>query len=120
MQLIEALERRIASEESMFRAQLLREDVARLKQAAALAQGSPDAAAYKKAAMRLGWTPGDLRTHELRAPLEAFLDALYDAAQAGGSSEAEAKVATAWFELDRVRIERLIGCLSTPVPKPTE
>ena len=33
---------------------------------------------------------------------------------------AQARVRDAWAELTRVRVERLVGCLSTPVPKPGE
>ena len=66
MRLIETLNRRASAEESPFRAQLLREDVARLKKLRELARGSRDLAAFKTAGMRIGWTQGDARTHELR------------------------------------------------------
>ena len=109
MRLIDELERLAAAEESLFRRQLLREDVARLRKLESLAQ-SPDAQAFKKAGMRLGWTQGDARTAELAGALEALLDAVY--------AKDEARTTTAWNELHRTRMERLLGCLSTPVPKP--
>jgi hypothetical protein len=110
MRLIDELERLAAAEESLFRRQLLREDVARLRKLEALAQSAPDAAAFKKDGMRLGWTQGDARTAEIAEPLEALLAAIY-----AGEEE---RVMQAWNELHRTRMERLLGCLSTPVPKP--
>ena len=69
MQLIAHLEHLVGSEESLFRAQLLREDIARLRKLQELARKAPDAEAFKKSGMRIGWTQGDARTHELREPL---------------------------------------------------
>jgi hypothetical protein len=120
MHLVEELEQRIAQEQSLFRAQLLREDLARLNKLRVLARTAADAAAYKKTGSRIGWTPGDLRTHELRMPLDVLLDAVY-AYETGNTGDAqEARIVAAWHELHRVRMERLVGCLSTPVPKPTD
>lgn len=110
MRLIADLERQLAGEESLFRAQLLREDLARLRRLDDLKRDAADEAAFVSAGSRLGWTPGDARTAELREPLEAFLRAAF----AGD----ETRIATAWETLHRVRLERLLGCLSTPVPKP--
>jgi hypothetical protein len=116
MPLIADLERALASEESLFRRQLLREDVARLRKLEALAESSPDLEAFQKAGMRLGWTQGDARTAELREPLEQFLAAIYALGKGGDDS----RVTRAWNELHRVRMERLLGCLATPAPKPVE
>lgn len=112
MQLIAELERQLAGEESLFRAQLLREDIARLRRLEELKRDASDEAAFLKSGARIGWTPGDARTAELRGPLEAFLRAAF----AGD----EALMAPAWDELHRVRLERLLGCLSTPVPRPED
>jgi hypothetical protein len=110
MQLIADLERALAAEESLFRSQLLREDIARLRKLEELRRAAHDVEAFAKAGMRLGWTQGDARTHELREPLEALLREIYE-----GN---EARITPAWNELHRVRMERLLGCLSTPAPKP--
>ena len=120
MHLIEELERRIAEEQSLFRAQLLREDLARLSKLRELARSAADAATYGKNAFLLGWTPGNLRTHELRAPLDVLLGAVYAYETGTTGDEQEARIVAAWHELHRVRMERLVGCLSTPVPKPTD
>ena len=118
MHLIDELERLATTEPSMFRAQLLREDVGRLRKLFELAASSPDADAYRHAARRLGWTAQDARTGELTEPLDALLVAVYDAPSAASQEDADARIRDAWFDLTRIRIERLIGCLSTPVPKP--
>ena len=112
MRLLDELERLAAAEESIFRRQLLREDIARLAKLEALARSSPDIESFRKSGMRLGWTQGDTRTAELAEPLERLLQAVYAAD--------EARITPAWNELHRVRMERLTGCLATPVPKPAE
>ncbi len=117
MQLLHDLERLLAGEESLFRKQLLREDIARLRRLQALANSSPDREAFMKAGMRLGWTQGDARTAEIREPLERLLAEFYDFEKGAGP---EHRLTQAWNELSRVRLERLIGCLATPVPKPAE
>ena len=110
MRLIEDLTGWLAKEPSLFRAQLLREDIARLRKLQALAKTAPDAEAFRQAGMRIGWTQGDARTHELREPLVRLLDAVY--------ASQEEEILPAWKALHRARMERLVGCLSTPVPKP--
>jgi hypothetical protein len=119
MRLLDTLAHIAAEEESPFRAQLLREDVERLRKLETLARSAPDPASFRKAGMRAGWTQGDLRTHELRAPLEALLEAIYAYETGSAGADAEDRIEAAWRELHRARMERLVGCLSTPVPKPT-
>jgi hypothetical protein len=120
MRLIETLRRGAAEERSLFRGQLLREDVARLEKLRQLARTSADLAAFKTAGLCIGWTQGDARTHEIRAPLERLLERVYAYETLGGGHEAERKLDEAWIELHRCRMERLIGCLSTPAPKPAD
>lgn len=112
MRLIADLENLLKEEQSLFRGQLLREDIARLRKLQELAKTAPDIAAFRKSGMRIGWTQGDARTHELREPLERLLDAFY-----AGNEEL---VAHAWQALHRARMEKLVGCLSTPVPRPSD
>jgi hypothetical protein len=120
MRLLGDLERLLAQERSLFRAQLLREDLARLRKLRELAAAAADAAAFAKAGARIGWTQGDARTHELREPLERLLEAVY-AFERGKRDEAqEARIVESWDALHRARMEKLVGCLSTPVPKPAD
>ena len=121
VQLIEELRQSIGEEKSLFRAQLLREDVARLTKLTELAGSTTDADQFKRAARRLGWTSGDQRTHELAQPLDVLLDAVFAYVRASALDAAlEARIRDAWLELHRTRMERLVGCLSTPVPKPVD
>lgn len=117
MRLIEELERRVAAEESLFRAQLLREDLGRLRKLKDLA-ARLDRKDFLAQGKRIGWTQGDARTAEIEEPLERLLEAVY--AFEAGPQEAgqEVRIAECWQELHRARMERLLGCLSTPVPKP--
>lgn len=110
--LIAELERQLGGEASLFRAQLLREDIARLRRLGELKRDAADEAAFVASGSRVGWTPGDARTAELREPLEAFLRAAF----AGD----EDLMPPAWETLHHVRLERLLGCLSTPVPRPAD
>ena len=111
MQLIARLEALLGREESLFRAQLLREDIARLRKLLELAGSTQDVEAFKNAGMRIGWTQGDARTHEIREPLMRLLEAVY--------ASQEEEILRAWEALHRARMEKLVGCLSTPVPKPS-
>ena len=132
MQLIDELKQRLEGEPSLFRAQLLREDIARLNRLCELARATGEFDAFRKAAMRIGWTQGDSRTQELAEPLGAFLEAVFayyredgaaTAERSGGAARdpaQEARLVAAWNELHRVRMERLVGCLSNPVPRPTD
>jgi hypothetical protein len=118
--LIEQLWRHVADEQSLFRAQLLREDIARLTRLGELARTAADLEAFKKAGRRIGWTQGDARTSELGGALDALLEAVFAYETGSAGAEQEACIRDAWLELHRARIERLVGCLSTPVPKPVE
>ncbi|MDE1923596.1 MAG: hypothetical protein KGI55_09235 [Gammaproteobacteria bacterium] len=112
MKLSDELRQRLAAEKSFFRAQLLREDIARVETLEALAHSTPEIDAYRRAGRRLGWTPMDARTGELGAALDALIDAVRD--------EDGTRALAAWIDITRIRLERMVGCLSTPAPKPAD
>jgi len=118
LRLIAELEALAGAQESMFRAQLLREDVARLRRMCDLAHAAPDPETVAVAARRLGWTQGDQRTHELKPELDALLAAAYEHEKGAAGEEAEARLRRAWTAFTQARLEKLVGCLSTPVPRP--
>ena len=118
MRLVEDLQRRLACEPSIFRAQLLREDLARLSRLSELAAASSDRRDCAAAAMRLGWTQGDARTHEIAHVVAPLVDAVYDYEHGEEGEAIESRMREAWEDLTRERLERLVGCLSTPVPRP--
>ncbi len=103
---IDAVTAELDSEPGYFRAALLREDLARLENLLALADRADGEAAFLKAAGLAGWTPGDLRTGELKPWLDPFLRAWYGAADAG-------ELLDLWRRFDRNRLDILAGCLST-------
>lgn len=111
MRILNDMKDRSGSEESLFRAQLLREDIARLETLIALAGETDGLDAFRKAGVVIGWTPGDLRTHEIQEPLEVFLAAVFAYETEGRTAELDAAVTEAWNRLDRTRMEKLVGCL---------
>ncbi|HVL57174.1 MAG TPA: hypothetical protein VM491_11755 [Burkholderiaceae bacterium] len=120
MKLLEALERLLAQEQSLFRAQLLREDISRLRSLLERARVTPDCDEFVRAGMTAGWTQGNARTHELREPLERLLEALHAHAQGQRDDAQQADLIACWNSLNRLRMERLLGCLSTPLPRPPD
>lgn len=120
MQLIEYLEQRLSAESNLFRAQLLREDIARLRKLDTLARSALDADGYRRAGRRLGWTALDARTGELGATLDRLLDAWRDALADADNPAHEARMLDAWQELTRLRLTTMVGCLSTPIPAPSD
>ena len=118
MRLTEELEQRLVAESSLFRAQLLREDLARLARLRELAVASEDRVAFAGAARRLGWTQGDARTPELAHVLGPLLEAVYDYEHGERTEDIEIRIRDAWLALARERIERFVGCLATPVRPP--
>ncbi len=117
MKLIRELEQTLAAEESLFRAQLLKEDIARLKILQGLAKSAASLEDFRKRGLFIGWTPGDARTVELKPALEPLLTAFHSASQ--GEDGADARLAAAWQAFVVFRMERLVGCLAR-VPRPGE
>jgi hypothetical protein len=115
MRLLHDLERALAQEQSLFRTQLLKEDIARVKQLQELAETAPSLDAFVRQALLIGWTPGDARTFELRPALEPLLAAFHAACK--GEAGAQEGLAAAWRDFEALRMDRLVGCLSR-VPRP--
>ncbi|NNE24560.1 MAG: hypothetical protein HKN11_18320 [Rhizobiales bacterium] len=108
MQIRDELQSQLQCQESMFRAQLMREDIARLDKLVTLADDSQDLAAFKKAGTYIGWTQNDMMTHLLASSLDSLLDAIY--AWRAGTGD-EAAINTAWTDFCTERNEKLIKCL---------
>lgn len=102
---IDELQSLLGGEESMFRAQLLREDLARLQRLVELATKHGDREKFRKAGAQIGWTNGDLRTQELMPQLTPLLDAVYDWHRGGRAPAADQAVRAAWdaFHVERMR-----------------
>jgi hypothetical protein len=117
MELLDRLERALSAEESCFRAQLLREDVARLKALRDLARNASRQESFLEDGLRLEWTPGGQRNQQLKATLEPLLEAFYAADKSGPGADADAHLLRAWCGFDAQRMDVLVGCLSR-VPRP--
>lgn len=111
MHLIDELESLLAREESMFRAQLLREDVVRLRKLVDLAAEHDDYDAFVKAGTYIGWTNGDMRTHELKEQLGELLKAVYGYARGEATDEEDQEVRAAWDHFHVTRLRKLVHCL---------
>ncbi|MCG8547080.1 MAG: hypothetical protein MJE12_23030 [Alphaproteobacteria bacterium] len=111
MHLIDDLRKQLEQEQSLFRTQLLREDIARLERLCDLARRHADFATFAKEGAFIGWTQGDFRTHELREQLDALLKAFHDHAHGNGAGNRDAALRDAWRAFDRSRMAKLVGCL---------
>lgn len=111
MRLLEEFRRLLATEESLFRAQLLREDIAKFEKLIALAHEHTDYADFEKNGFYLEWTQSDFRTHELRDTLQRFLEAFYRHVREHQSDRSDDALQEAWESFDRDRMNKLIGCL---------
>jgi hypothetical protein len=117
LRLLAELERAIGAEESLFRRQLLREDLARLERLREIASAAADREAFLAAGRRLGWTQGDQRTGELQPALDVLLEEIFAYERGQADDAAEERIRVAWTCLIRERVEKLVGCLSNPVPR---
>jgi hypothetical protein len=117
MDLLDRLERALTELESYFRAQLLREDVARLKRLQELVGKAATEDVFLRDGLVIDWTPAGLRNGELKATLEPVLRAFFAAARAAPGAAADAELLRAWHAFDAQRMDLLVGCLSR-VPRP--
>lgn len=111
MHIIEEMESRIEGEESMFQAQLLREDVARLRKLTSLAQSEETFEAYAKKGLYIGWTQGDIHTHQLKDTINTVMTAVHAYETGGRDDEQDRAVREAWAVFHRTRLEKLVHCL---------
>lgn len=105
MRLIATLESRIAAEGSLFRRQLMKEDVARLRKLLDLKAATKNRDDFMRDGRHVGWTQGDFRTHEVEGTLAPFLEAVFDGD--------EAAIERLWGPFETDRLEKLTGCLSS-------
>ncbi|MCK5041292.1 MAG: hypothetical protein KAR62_03325 [Sphingomonadales bacterium] len=108
MFLITHLKQKLEVQDSMFESQLLREDIARLEKLVALIKTASNLDEFKKAGMVIGWTKGDLRTFELKEPLEAFINIFFEH-QTG--TEDKESVFSSWQNFNQLRRKVLLHCL---------
>ncbi len=110
MRVIDEMEQRLQSEDSMFRAQLLREDIDRLRKIESLARRHETLEAFASEGLAIGWTRGNLRTPEVEEPLRALLAAVHAYERGGRTDDRHQEVRRAWDAFDRLRLEKLVRC----------
>lgn len=112
MKLRHYLEQIASESDSYFQAHLAKEDLSKVDRLFELADAATTIEAYQKDALYLGWTPGDLRSGELKEvllPLSAAAFAYAQEAEPGDVIEEE--LLTAWKNFHDERIKVLIHCL---------
>ena len=97
--------------DSYFQAHLAKEDLVRVRRLAEMARAAETLEALRHDALYIGWTPGDLRTGELKDQLIALIDAMHAQERAPEDPAAADRLMEAWKEFHRERIRVLIHCL---------
>lgn len=110
MQIIERLQHISDTTESYFARQLYKEDAERLTRLVVLAETSADEGQYAKDALMIGWTPGDLHTHELSDVVEPLIGAVFKLCKDPENQEKEKAVTEHWNAFDAARRKRLLRC----------
>ncbi len=111
MRLTRYLEAISQNSQSYFQAHLAKEDLAKVEKLACMARERRDIETLRHDALYLGWTPGDLRTGELKEQLLPLIHAMH--AHVGNPDDADKDEALLahWKEFHQARIRVLIHCL---------
>lgn len=97
--------------DSYFQAHLAREDLVRVRRLAEMAAAIGDPEKLRHDALYIGWTPGDLRTIELKDQLLPLIDAFHAAAASPADEVVERRIMDRWKAFHEARIRVLIHCL---------
>lgn len=123
MLLVDRLRHRMQAEESYFSQHLLREDLERLERLQALAGSAVDRPAFIAAGLKIGWTPEERRTHELKPALEPLLAAIHERSTCPSAyadlNALDEQITALWQAFESLRMDRLVGCLAR-VPRPDD
>lgn len=97
--------------ESYFQAHLAREDAGRVARLAEMARAEAEVGALEKDALYIGWTPGDLRTSELKPVLIPLIRAMHAHVNAPQDDQNARELFDCWKAFHEERIKVLIHCL---------
>lgn len=111
MQLIADLEAALVDEESYFRTHLMKEDIARLRTLEGLVASTESCDDFIREGIGIGWTQNDMRTHQIKDALVAFLASFHAFETGDKAPEDNARLQAAWRTFDAERMEKLIRCL---------
>ncbi|MGE0611123.1 MAG: hypothetical protein AB7G34_16630 [Hyphomicrobiales bacterium] len=111
MRLIEELRKRLEIEQSPARAQLVREDIARLSKLETMAIEHEDMAEFVGAGLYIGWTRDDMRTHEVKEELTLLMEAIHARRHGQADAIMEGRIIDAWIAFNQARMKKLVHCL---------
>ena len=111
MKLIDHLKSVISRNEGIVQTQLAREDLERVEKLRELAQTATDYAIMEKEGLYIGWTKGDIRTHELSDPIKALMHAVYDYENGGDKTVLDERIMEIWAAFHTLRLKVLVHCL---------
>ena len=111
MRLIKHLETVAEAHESYVQRHLAKEDLSRIVKLRGLAQTHKELKTLKKEALYIGWTKGDMRTHELSEPLNALMEAIHDFEIGGSGEKRDTAIMGAWSQFHALRMKILVHCL---------
>lgn len=97
--------------ESYFQQHLAKEDLARVGRLAEMARAAESLEALQHDGLYIGWTPGDLRTGELKEQLLPLIEAMHAALEAPDDADLQLTLLDAWKAFHEARIKVLIHCL---------
>ncbi len=111
MKLIRALETVINEGDSFIQIHLAKEDLARVKKLCELAKTAQTPQEMEKDGLYIGWTQGDIRTHELADDLKPLIRAIYDFEKLDGPAEIDDRIMKYWANFHTNRLKTLVHCL---------
>ncbi len=111
MQLVKTLNNIISGDAGYVQTQLAKEDLARVKKLQELAKTCQNEAEMIKQGLYIGWTNGDIRTHELATPLKQLIKAIYSYENGQASESLDQKIMDIWAGFHKLRLKTLIHCL---------
>ena len=111
MQLIQTLNNIINGDAGYVQTQLAKEDLKRLEKLQELAKSCENEAEMQKQGLYIGWTNGDIRTHELAVPLKQLIKAIYAYENGEKTAELDDKITNIWVNFHQLRLKVLIHCL---------
>ncbi len=111
MKLIRALEAVINGDGGYIQSCLAKEDLARVEKLCELAKTVQSPQEMEKEGLYIGWTQGDMRTHELADDLKPVIRAIYDYEKQGHPEEIDDRIMTYWAKFHTNRLKTLVHCL---------
>ncbi len=110
MDIITHLTTVIDTSDSYVQSYLAKEDLVRVTKLFELATQHDELKAMQKAGLYIGWTQNDMRTHELKAPLSALIQAVFTREKLGVTPEIDAEIMSIWAQLHTLRLKTLVHC----------